>query len=125
MSFMSAKLESGIKLVLETLNFEKYIDDCDIVITGEGRLDYQSAFRKVPVGVSGIAKQYSKPVVAFCGAVGDGAQICNEYGIDAYFPVIRKITTLQQAMLYENAYSNLRDSVHQVFNLLNTVGFAK
>lgn len=125
MSFMNAKLESGIKLVLDTLNFEKYIDDCDIVITGEGRLDYQSAFGKVPVGVSGIAKQYSKPVVAFCGAVGYGAQICNEYGIDAYFPVIRKITNLQQAMLHENAYSNLRDSVHQVFNLLNTVGFAK
>ena len=122
MSFLNAKLESGISLVLKTVNFEKYLDDCDIVITGEGRLDSQSVFGKVPVGVATGAKKHSKSVIAFCGSIGDGAEICNNYGIDAYFSSVRKVTTLKEAMNRENAYSNLRDSVYQVFNLLKTVG---
>ena len=118
LAFTNAKLESGIKIILEETKLEDVIKDCDLVITGEGRLDRQTVMGKAPVGVAQLAKKYGKRVIAFSGCVGDGAQQCNAHGIDAYFPVIRKITTLEDALNTKNAYQNLTDTAYQVFRLL-------
>ncbi len=118
LAFTNAKLESGIKIILEETKLEDVIKDCDLVITGEGRLDAQTVMGKAPVGVAHLAKKYGKRVIAFSGCVGDGAQQCNAHGIDAYFPVIRKITTLEDALNTKNAYQNLTDTAYQVFRLL-------
>ena len=64
-----------------------------------------------------MAKLYNKPVIAFAGSVTKEAKLCNQEGIDAYFPIIRNITTLQEAMAKENAKNNLMDTVEQVFRL--------
>lgn len=120
MSYLDAKLVSGIDLVIKETELEKYISDSDIVITGEGRLDAQSSMGKAPVGVAKIAKKYNKPVIAFSGAVIEGATLCNNVGIDAYFPILRTPCSLDDAMNTQNASRNLSDSAEQVFRLIKS-----
>ena len=110
-------LESGIKIVLEETQLEEYIKDADLVVTGEGRLDRQTAMGKAPIGVAKLAKKYGKTVIAFAGSVELDARECNEHGIDAFFPVLRGITTLEEAMKNENAKRNLADTAEQVYRL--------
>lgn len=117
LTFTNAKLESGIQIILKATQLSEYIKDADLVITGEGRLDFQTAMGKAPIGVAKLAKKYHKPVIAFAGSVTADAKECNKQGIDAYFPIIRGITTLAEAITPENAKQNLRDTVEQVFRL--------
>lgn len=118
LSYLNATLMSGIELVMKETELEKHIKDADIVITGEGRLDGQSYMGKVPVGVAKLAKKYNKQVIAFSGCVTDDAVTCNEHGIDAFFPIIRKPCTLEEAMNVDIAYKNLKDTAYQVFRLI-------
>ena len=97
---------------------EDHIAHADIVVTGEGQLDGQTVMGKAPIGVAQIAKSHAKPVIAFSGCVAPDARICNEHGIDAYFPILRKVTTLQEAMEPDTARQNLTDTAEQVFRLL-------
>lgn len=117
LTFTDAVLESGIKIVLEEIGLERDLCDADVVITGEGRLDGQTAMGKAPVGVAGLAKRYNIPVIAFSGSVTDEAYRCNEKGIDAFFPILRSVVTLAEAMDSENARKNLADTAEQVFRL--------
>ena len=117
LTFTNAVLESGIKIVLEETQLEEYIKDADLVVTGEGRLDRQTAMGKAPIGVAKLAKKYGKTVIAFAGSVERDARECNEHGIDAFFPVLRSITTLEEAMKNENAKRNLADTAEQVYRL--------
>lgn len=119
-SFLNAELKSGIDLVIDAIKLEDSIKIADIVVTGEGRLDSQSYMGKAPVGVAALAKKYNKPVIAFSGAVIDGAQMCNTVGIDAYFPILRTPCSLDSAMNIDNAYKNLIDTSEQVFRLIKT-----
>lgn len=119
LTFTNAALESGIKIVLEETDLESYIQNADIVITGEGRLDLQTAMGKAPVGVAKLAKKYGKTVIAFAGSVTKDARACNQNGIDAYFPILRSITSLKEAMLPANAKENLADTAEQVFRLIH------
>lgn len=84
-AFMGAKLRAGIEVVLDMVEFEKQLQGCDLVITGEGRIDGQSLGGKVPVGVSRRAKAMGVPVVALVGVVGDDADAVYEEGITAVF----------------------------------------
>ena len=119
LNFTNAVLESGIKIVLEETSLEKYMENADIVITGEGRLDDQTAMGKAPVGVARLAKKHNIPVIAFAGSVTKDAIACNQNGIDAFFPILRGVTTLEDAMKPENAKANMTDTVEQVFRLLD------
>ena len=120
LSYLNAKMESGIELVMRETDLESHILDADVVITGEGRLDGQSYMGKAPIGVAKLAKKYGKPVIAFSGCVTDDATGCNEYGIDAFFPIVRQPCTLEEAINVDNAYKNLQDTAYQVFRLLRT-----
>ena len=117
-NFTNSKLESGIKIVLDETKLEEYVKDADIVVTGEGRLDHQTVMGKAPVGVANIAKKYNKKVIAFSGSVTEDAGVCNEHGIDAFFPILRRIVTLEEAMQTDTARKNLIDTSEQVFRLL-------
>ena len=121
MFFLGAKLLPGIELVIRETKLENAIIDADIVVTGEGCLDCQTAMGKAPVGIAEIAKKYNKPVIAFSGAVGNGAELCIPKGIDAFFPVIRKASSLEEAMDRNNARNNLADTAEQVFRLIDTI----
>jgi glycerate kinase len=118
MYYLNAEFESGIDLMIRETKLEAAIKDADIVVTGEGCLDSQTAMGKAPVGIARIAKKYGKPVIAFSGAVKSGAELCNQNGIDAYFPVLRTVSTLEQAMDRTNAYRNLADTAEQVFRTI-------
>ena len=119
LSYTNAVLESGIKIILEETKLEDYVKDADMVVTGEGRLDGQTIFGKAPIGVAKMAKKYNKKVIAFAGAVTEEANVCNEHGIDAFFPILRNIQTLDEAIIPENAKNNMISSVEQVFRLFN------
>ncbi len=116
-SFLQGELKSGVSLILEETKLSKKMQGADLVITGEGRLDKQSAMGKAPIGVAKLAKEQGIPVIAFAGAVTEGAKACNQAGIDAYFPILREIITLEDAMKKETAKMNLADSVEQVMRL--------
>ena len=120
LAYTNAMLESGVKIILEETKLEEYVKDADIVITGEGRLDGQTAFGKAPIGVAKIAKKFDKTVLAFAGAVTEDAVVCNEHGIDAFFPILRRIQTLQEAMEPETAKRNLAETAEQVFRLFHS-----
>lgn len=114
----NVELKSGIDIVLKAVGLEKELGDADVVVTGEGRLDFQTAMGKVPVGVAHLAKKYGCRVIAFAGGVTEDAGKCNEEGIDAFFPIVRGVTTLEQAMDKETAKNNMALCAEQVFRLL-------
>lgn len=120
LSYLGAKLQSGVELVTQQTGLEDLIKDADVVVTGEGRLDGQSYMGKAPIGVATLAKKHGKPVVAFSGCVANGAGLCNEHGIDAFFPILRTPCTLEEAMDCDNAHKNLADTAEQVFRLIGT-----
>lgn len=117
LTFTNASLESGIDIVLEETGMEKYIKEADLIITGEGRLDGQTAMGKAPVGVARLAKRYGKPVVAFAGGVTRDAKACNSEGITAYFSIVQGAVSLEEAMKRENAEANMADTAEQVYRL--------
>lgn len=118
LAFMNGKLESGIDIVLEETRLEECVKDADYVVTGEGRLDGQTVMGKAPIGVAKIAKKYNIPVIGFSGCVTKDAIACNEAGIDAFFPILRTVITLEEAMDSEMARENMIDTVEQVFRLI-------
>ncbi|MGN0240096.1 MAG: glycerate kinase [Candidatus Weimeria sp.] len=121
LTFTNAVLESGIKIVLDETRLEDYIKEADIVVTGEGRLDGQTVMGKAPAGVAEIAKRHNKKVIAFAGSVAKDAKACNSHGIDAYFPILREVCTLQEAMDKDKAAQNLSDTAEQVFRLAKAI----
>ena len=118
LTFTNAVLKSGIQIVLEETKLEDSIKGADLVITGEGRLDFQTVMGKAPIGVAKLAKKYNIPVIAFAGSVTRDAVECNENGIDAFFPILREVSTLEEAMKKENARANIMDTVEQVFRVM-------
>lgn len=111
-------LKSGVEIVMEEIGLEEEIKDADIIVTGEGRIDSQTAMGKLPAGVAKLAKKYGKMVLAFGGSVTEDAGVCNEKGIDAFFSIVRGITTLEEAMKPDMARKNLELTTEQVFRLL-------
>lgn len=118
LSYTNAVLESGIKIILEETRLEDYVKAADIVVTGEGRLDGQTVMGKAPIGVAEISKKYGKKVIAFSGCVTKDAVECNNHGIDAYFPILRSVVSLEEAMDSKNARKNMVETVEQVFRLI-------
>ncbi len=117
-AYLNGKMQPGIQVVTEQIRIEEKIKSADFVITGEGRLDGQSVMGKVPVGIAKLAKKYQKPVLAFAGCVTQDAPLCNEHGIDAFFPILKAPCSLEAAMDKENAKQNLADTVCQVFRVI-------
>ena len=121
LSYMNAELRSGVQIVLEETKLEEYVKDADIVVTGEGCLDGQSVMGKAPIGVAALAKKHHKRVIAFAGCVTEDAKVCNQNGMDAFFPILRNVVTREEAMQAENARRNMTDTAEQVFRLIKAM----
>ena len=117
LAYVGATLTPGIELILDSVGLEDELSGADVVVTGEGRLDFQTAMGKAPVGVARLAKKYNARVVAFAGSVTKEATACNKEGIDAFFPILRGVCTLADAMDPVNARNNMIATVEQVFRL--------
>ena len=117
LSYLNGELTPGIQLILNAVHLEDEMKNADVVVTGEGRLDHQTAMGKAPVGVAKLGKKYGAKTVAFAGSVTKEAVACNEAGIDAFFPIVRGISTLEEAMDPDNAKANMTAAAEQVFRL--------
>lgn len=122
-SFLNGKLVSGIDLILREIDIESHIRTADIVITGEGRLDAQTVMGKAPIGIANIAKKYDKPVIAFSGCVTKDTSVCNQHGIDAYFPIVKGACSLEEAMDPKSAHENMADTAAQAFRLIQAAHY--
>lgn len=118
LAYTGAALTPGIELILDAVGLEEELSSADVVVTGEGRLDFQTAMGKAPVGVARLAKKYNAKVIAFAGSVTKEATACNNEGIDAFFPILRGVCTLAEAMDPVAARNNMTATVEQVFRLL-------
>lgn len=106
--FTNAELRPGVEIVLEASGFEAMVKTADLLITGEGRTDFQTAFGKAPVGAAKVAKQYGVPVICISGGLGDGADDVLAQGIDGLASIVPQPMPLEDCMqkgvqLVENA----------------------
>ena len=107
---------SGIDLVLDLTDFDEHVRHADLVVTGEGRIDFQSALGKVPVGVASRAKKIRNvPVIAIAGAKGEGCETLYSFGIDAIFDTVPGVMLLEDVM--RQAEANLEKTAENVFRL--------
>ncbi len=104
---LGAELRSGVETVLDLIGFDERVRDADLVITGEGNMDEQSAAGKAPVGVARRAKRYGKPVVAVVGGRADNLDAVYGQGVDLVLPVCRKPMGLELALDPQEATTNL------------------
>ena len=104
---LGAELRSGVETVLDLVGFDERVRDVDLVITGEGNMDEQSAAGKAPVGVARRAKRYGKPVAAVVGGRADNLNAVYEQGIDLVLPICRKPMSLELALDPQEATTNL------------------
>ncbi len=114
--FLNAEMRPGIETVLDTVNFDDLLENVDLVITGEGRIDGQSVYGKVPVGVASRCKKKNIPVIAIVGSIGQDAFKVYEYGITSIFPIVNSPMSLESAMC--NAEILIKDTADRVFRAL-------
>lgn len=116
-AFLNGSLKSGIEMVLDAMDMDAHLQGADVVITGEGRLDGQTAMGKAPVGVAKRAKKAGAVVIAVAGCTEDEAVACNQAGIDAFFAVTDRAMTLQEAMDQKTTEKNIKKTAEQAMRL--------
>ena len=119
LSYLGGSLSPGVELILDALDIEEDMIDADFVVTGEGRLDSQTAMGKAPIGVAKLAKRHRATVIGLAGAVTEDADKCNENGIDAYFSILQEVSTFEEAVDKNNAMRNMAITTEQIFRLIN------
>ena len=97
-AFCGAKIRPGIETILDITNIDRHLSDATLVITGEGKIDGQTVYGKVPVGVAKRAKKYNVPVTAIVGSIGEGAYKVYDHGVDGIISIIDKPMVLYEAM---------------------------
>ncbi|MDW7652245.1 MAG: glycerate kinase [Bacillota bacterium] len=117
LAFLGADAKPGIDVVLDVVGMEAVLQSgVDLVVTGEGEINQQTAFGKVPVGVARLAQKHGVPVVALVGSIGEGARAVLDCGIDAYFSLVPRPMTLSECM--EHAEALLTDLAEQCARML-------
>ena len=106
LAFFSANLRKGAEIVMEAVGLETAVQDADLVITGEGRIDSQTILGKTPIGVAKMAKLYGKPVIGIAGSLSSDVGVVYDHGIDAVFSVLNQVGTIDDAL--KSAPQNLR-----------------
>lgn len=119
-TFLDGELVPGSQLCLEAIGVRDALKDADLLITGEGRMDRQTAMGKGPSGIATLAHQLSPGIrtVAVCGCALPDAEAVNEHGIDAYFPILHLPMRVEEAMEEKTACQNLHQTVTQLIRLL-------
>jgi glycerate kinase len=112
----NVQLKAGVQIIIEATGLAEKIQNADLVITGEGRMDAQSIAGKTPVGVAKTAKQFGKPVIAIVGCLREDYPVVYQHGIDAVFPIIRQLGTLEETLRLGR--ENLTSSAENVARLI-------
>ncbi|SMO75247.1 glycerate kinase [Saccharicrinis carchari] len=112
-AFLNANLKPGIQVVLEALNFDAHLNGADLVITGEGKLDYQTTMGKAPSGILKMALQRNVPVIAIGGSIEDPEHL-NKSGFLSVYTITQGPVTMEEAMDKEGAQKNIRSIIIQL-----------
>ncbi len=116
--FLHAELKSGIETVLDLIDFNTLLDGTDLVVTGEGRIDWQSAFGKVPSGIGMRCKAKGVPAVAIVGGMGTGAEKIYEFGVESIIPTINGAMDIAEALdRSEELYANAADRLFRMIKV--------
>lgn len=118
MAFLNAELKSGIEIVSETLKLEEKIREADIVISGEGKIDFQTSFGKTISGIARVCKKYNKPFIVIAGIV-ENIEKLYEIGVSSGFSIIDKPMSLEDSM--KNASILLEKSAERIFRLIKFI----
>ncbi|GAA4649472.1 glycerate kinase [Kistimonas scapharcae] len=116
LAFLDATLQPGIDIVMEAVDLASQLQGADLVITGEGRIDGQTACGKTPVGVARHAKTANLPVIAIAGCLGHDHELVHAEGIDALFPAIDHLADMESIL--RNGYKNIRRTACNIAKLL-------
>ncbi|UJF24110.1 glycerate kinase [Suttonella sp. R2A3] len=119
-AYLQADICSGVALVAEAVGLEQAIAQADLVITGEGRMDGQTAGGKVPHGVLEIAQRHGAPVIALCGVLDADNMVLDQAGYTAILPIIAQHT--EPKALLQQGPANLRRTAKQLARLLQRFG---
>lgn len=112
LAFLNANMRKGVEIVIEMVRLDEHVKDADLVITGEGMMDFQTQFGKTPFGVAKTAKKHGVPVVALVGKIGKGANALYDLGIDSIFSIVDGPMSLEDAMA--NGEKLLEDTAERV-----------
>ena len=115
-AFARAKMKRGIDIVVDATEIGKHIKGADLVITGEGRIDFQTAFGKTPAGVARAARKYRVPTVAIGGGITDDANGVFKHGIDGLESACARDMSLEEAM--GNSIAHLENAAERVVRLV-------
>ncbi|MGL5122723.1 MAG: glycerate kinase family protein [Fusobacteriaceae bacterium] len=118
LGFLNAELKSGIEIIVETIKLKEKMKNADLVITGEGRIDFQTIMGKTPVGVSKVAKSLGIPVIAVAGSVGGDSEEVHKYGIDAVFSIMNSPISLKEAMVKDNAKKMMEKNAMEIMRVI-------
>ena len=117
MAFMGAELKAGVDIVLDTVNLRDKLSSVDLVITGEGGMDFQTVYNKAPIGVARIASEHNIPTIAIAGLLGSNFKIVHEHGIRAATSIVNGPITLEEAS--ERAFELISDSVEESLRFIS------
>ena len=116
MAFLNAKLRLGVDIMIDAVNLRERMKDASLVITGEGQIDFQTAFGKTPVGVAKVAKETNIPVIAIAGGIGEGSEAVYAKGIDSMLGIVHAPMSLEDAV--EDALQLIADTAEQAARLV-------
>ncbi len=98
MGLLNATLRPGVDIVIDAVKLTDAVQDADLVITGEGRIDSQTIHGKTPIGVARTAKRFNKPVIGIAGCLAYDCVVVHDHGIDAVFSVVSRSVSLAEAL---------------------------
>jgi glycerate kinase len=116
LAVLGGRLRPGCEVVMETIGLEALLEGADLVITGEGRTDGQTAYGKAPIGVARVAARCGVPVVALSGALTPDSAAVHEHGIAAVFSAVRRPCSVEEALC--GAAANVRSAAYNVASAL-------
>ena len=116
MAFLNAELRLGIDIMIDAVNLKERVKGAAVVFTGEGQLDFQTAFGKTPVGVAKVAKAHGIPVIAIAGGIAEGAEAVYDAGIDAMLGIVQEPMSLENAVT--DASRLIADTAEQAARLV-------
>ena len=116
--YLNAKVSSGIETIIKELSLQEKIKNADIVVVGEGKLDSQSLMGKAPLGIAKLAKSNDKKVIALAGIVELEKELLIKHGVDIVCQIKPNNQSLQEAMVEQNAKTNLYNATQKIFKNL-------
>ncbi len=120
-AFLNGELLPGVEIIFNKLNVENKIKDADILITGEGKMDFQSVMGKAPMGVSKLGKKYNIPVIGIGGSIMEEAYRMHDQGMTSLFSILNYPMSLDEAMENERAKHLIENNIEELFRLIKAI----